>query len=277
MTLAGEEDPDDAFSSVPYEKGCTLLTHFETLVGGPKVMNAFLKAYFAHFKYQCISTDDFRGFFLSFASANGVPAAKLDAIDWDTLLYAPGLPVRPEFDDSLARDVAAAAEAVIAGAAVPASCNSAQWTSTQVIVYLDKLIDAHDGEVTTANAAADPAAARAAVAAKWLAVMERAFEGVVPSVAAMKANPEQNFRYLTLMVRAGPRAGEAAAATAAAAEAFLVSNGRMKFVRPLYRDLFTSAFKPQGEAVFKRVKAQYHSICAKMVQRDLDAATNLWD
>lgn len=28
-------DPDDAFSSVPYEKGFALLYHLETLLGGP--------------------------------------------------------------------------------------------------------------------------------------------------------------------------------------------------------------------------------------------------
>lgn len=28
-------DPDDAFSSVPYEKGHALLWHLETLLGGP--------------------------------------------------------------------------------------------------------------------------------------------------------------------------------------------------------------------------------------------------
>ena len=28
-------DPDDAFSTVPYEKGFTLLFHLETLLGGP--------------------------------------------------------------------------------------------------------------------------------------------------------------------------------------------------------------------------------------------------
>lgn len=30
-----EVDPDDAFSSVPYEKGFALLYHLEELMGGP--------------------------------------------------------------------------------------------------------------------------------------------------------------------------------------------------------------------------------------------------
>lgn len=51
LTSAGEErftklvpdlsgvDPDDAFSSIPYEKGFALLYYLETLLGGPGTKN----------------------------------------------------------------------------------------------------------------------------------------------------------------------------------------------------------------------------------------------
>lgn len=35
-----EVDPDDAFSSVPYEKGFALLYHLEELLGGPGDLRA---------------------------------------------------------------------------------------------------------------------------------------------------------------------------------------------------------------------------------------------
>ena len=35
-------DPDDAFSSVPYEKGFALLYHLETILGGPGRFNTFM-------------------------------------------------------------------------------------------------------------------------------------------------------------------------------------------------------------------------------------------
>lgn len=41
-----EVDPDDAFSSVPYEKGFALLYHLEELVGGPG--NAQILQSFSH-------------------------------------------------------------------------------------------------------------------------------------------------------------------------------------------------------------------------------------
>mgnify|MGYP006162158975 CR=1 FL=1 len=36
-------DPDDAFSSIPYEKGCTFLTYLEFLVGGHEAWMPFVK------------------------------------------------------------------------------------------------------------------------------------------------------------------------------------------------------------------------------------------
>jgi leukotriene-A4 hydrolase len=38
-------DPDDSFSSVPYEKGCAFLTYLEQLLGGPAVFEPYLKAH----------------------------------------------------------------------------------------------------------------------------------------------------------------------------------------------------------------------------------------
>jgi hypothetical protein len=50
-------DPDDAFSSVPYEKGFALLYELEQRVGGTAAMIAYLRAYVDHFQYQAITTE----------------------------------------------------------------------------------------------------------------------------------------------------------------------------------------------------------------------------
>jgi leukotriene-A4 hydrolase len=36
-------DPDDAFSSIPYEKGYIFLYYLQELVGGPSVFEPFIK------------------------------------------------------------------------------------------------------------------------------------------------------------------------------------------------------------------------------------------
>lgn len=51
---------------------------------------------------------------------------------------------------------------------------------------------------------------------------------------------------------------------------FLSEQGRMKFVRPLFNDLYHTF--PRGDfatMLFKELKGRYHSICVKMVERDL--------
>lgn len=77
-------DPDDSFSSVPYEKGFVLLYYLESLVGGPGMVlllycvcyctrlipslefDKYLRAHVEHFKYKTITTKDWKDFFLSY-------------------------------------------------------------------------------------------------------------------------------------------------------------------------------------------------------------------
>ncbi|XP_054715902.1 leukotriene A-4 hydrolase-like [Uloborus diversus] len=94
-------DPDDAFSSVPYEKGHTLLYYLETLLGGPDVFDEFLKAYIDEYKYQSIDTDTWKNYLYKYFSEK---EDILKKIDWNAWLYSPGMPpVKPEYDCSLAQ------------------------------------------------------------------------------------------------------------------------------------------------------------------------------
>jgi len=56
------EDPDEAFSSVPYEKGFSLLLHLEGLVGRD-AFRSFAGAYIDRFKFCCLTSGDFVDFF----------------------------------------------------------------------------------------------------------------------------------------------------------------------------------------------------------------------
>lgn len=54
---------------------------------------------------------------------------------------------------------------------------------------------------------------------------------------------------------------------------FATEQGRMKFTRPLYRDLFNmKAGKDIAVKTFKKHRNTYHPICSKMVARDLGLA-----
>lgn len=94
--LSGE-DPDEAFSRVPYEKGFNFLYHLEGLVGTDK-FEAFAKQYLQQFKFSTVSSGEFKDFFLSkFAS---VPA--IQTLDWDVFFYGRGMPpINVDFSNPL--------------------------------------------------------------------------------------------------------------------------------------------------------------------------------
>ncbi|TSK13240.1 Leukotriene A-4 hydrolase [Bagarius yarrelli] len=59
-------DPDECFSSVPYEKGFALLYHLEELMGGPEVFMGFVKSYIQMFAYSSVTTDDWKNYLYTY-------------------------------------------------------------------------------------------------------------------------------------------------------------------------------------------------------------------
>lgn len=101
-------DPDDAFSTCPYEKGHTFLFYLEKLLGAGKVVwlrtnwsdfsllknyftakfQIFFKSYIDKFKYKSVGTEDFKSYLLSYFQEDSA----ISKIDWDLWLYTCGMP-----------------------------------------------------------------------------------------------------------------------------------------------------------------------------------------
>ncbi|CAJ0763134.1 4704_t:CDS:10 [Entrophospora sp. SA101] len=99
-------DPDDCFSSVPYEKGYNFLYYIQKVVGGSLIFEPYMKAHVKNFIGKSITTQDWKDFLYSYMETNYGPEmkAKLDSIDWNSWLYAPGMPpVKNDFDQTLAK------------------------------------------------------------------------------------------------------------------------------------------------------------------------------
>ena len=60
--LSGGIDPDDCFSSVPYEKGCALLFHLERTCGGHEPFMGFIKATWPRFPAATSTPTNFASF-----------------------------------------------------------------------------------------------------------------------------------------------------------------------------------------------------------------------
>jgi hypothetical protein len=53
-----DQDPDEAFSNIPYDKGRMMLDWLENQFGREK-FDTFVKSYFNHFSFQSITTEEF--------------------------------------------------------------------------------------------------------------------------------------------------------------------------------------------------------------------------
>ncbi|PRT53290.1 Leukotriene A-4 hydrolase [Wickerhamiella sorbophila] len=243
VDLQGNVDPDDAFSTVPYEKGSTFLLYLENLLGRGE-WDKFIPFYFSKFKAKSLDTDMFKETLYEFFASQ---KDKLDAIDWNLWLHTPGLPPKPDFDTSIAEpcfDLAAkyAEAAKSTGDFSWATQKDTEgWKARQVLVFLDSVAEKLEGAKHISSAAEK---------------MNELFNFSTSNNAEIKA------RWFRLAI-----AGKLEQEYQPLAD-WLGTVGRMKFTRPGYRNL-ASVSRQLALDTFAKYKDFYHPICRTMVMKDL--------
>lgn len=240
----GDEDPDDSYSAVAYEKGFTLLLYLERLVGTPE-FEAFFKAYIARFASHTLTSDEFKDFFMDHFKAK---KDVIKQIDWNAWFYKPGTPpVMPELDNTLAMDSQKLASLWLAvdreGKSPPTTNVMTKWSSSQITCFLDDLQVKTEARPLKINT---------------LRAMNNLYR------IASTRNSEILFRYCELAIPAEDTT------ILPVVTRFITTQGRMKFTRPLYRALYKSRMGRQvAVSTFLANKDFYHPICVKMVAQDL--------
>lgn len=201
--------PDDAFSTVPYEKGQTFLRYLETVVGGPDKFVPFLRDYFENFKFKSIETKDFQDYFLKYFDDN----SDIESIDWQTWLYSPGMPpVIPDYDKTFATICDGLVDKFLTwdgSGDLPITENDRKdLTTNQIIYFLQKILEAEAQSIEKLKALSDLFG----------------FDEV--------KNSEIKYRWLRICLKARWEEKVDVVLT------WINVVGRMKFVRPLYRDLY---------------------------------------
>jgi len=240
VDLAGV-DPDDAFSVVPYEKGSTFLWYLEDTVGGADKMEPFLRSYYKEFAYKSIDTDTFKKFFLDYFKDTD----SVKSIDWDTWLMSPGMPIyKPKFDQSLAQ-----ASWDLAG-----RWNS--WDESKECPF--------DGSELNSFSAGQKQ--------EFLTTLTNGQQVSISKLEKMESlyklnesgNVEIQFRWIRLGIKGRWESVVPQALT------LVNSQGRMKFVRPIYRDLY--AWEDKRKVAidnFLQNKKYMMHVSAEMVAKDL--------
>jgi leukotriene-A4 hydrolase len=250
----GDDDPDESYSKVAYEKGFTLLLTLERRVGSEK-FEKFFQAYVQRFASQTLTSEDFKSFFLHHFQGNDA----ITGFDWDAWFYQPGVPPEmPELDQSMARASQQLAEhwmLVDAGTATATTNGSnaiEAWSSAQIVCFLDVLLQ--QASTTTSSGTRKKRALKQSTIQNLNACYH----------FAASQNAEILFRYCQLAIAAED------SSILPIAIRFITTQGRMKYVRPLYRTLYQSKMgRSLAISTFLEHQDFYHPICAKMVASDL--------
>ncbi|KAN0082871.1 hypothetical protein V8E55_008666 [Tylopilus felleus] len=97
------EDPDAAYSRVPYDKGANLILLLERTMGGINGILPYIKDYVKTFMGHSITTTQWKDHLYSFSADQEDKIKALDSIDWNAWFYGEGvtLPVKLEYDLTL--------------------------------------------------------------------------------------------------------------------------------------------------------------------------------
>lgn len=245
-------DPDDSFSTVPYEKGFNMLFHLEQVIGLEK-FNPFIKFYFNEFKYQSLDTYQFLDCLYGFYSNDH---ALLDSIDWELWLFQPGLPPMPKFNSELVDECYnLASKWIKAIQTSPDSLNSAfssddiiKFGSNQNGVFLDTLAS-YEGK--------DGFSWSSPNGQKAIEIMSKLYAKYSTS-----QNAEVVFRWFRLLLT-----GKIESSYQELAD-WVGTVGRMKFVRPSY-SMLNKVDHTLAVETFHKFESFYHPICKAMIKKDI--------
>lgn len=233
-------DPDDAFSSVPYEKGFHFIWSLDRLVGREN-FDKFIPHYFSKWQNKSLDSFEFKDTFLEFFSAPEYASLKdkLSEIDWEGRFFNPGLPPKPEFDTTLVDGCFQLANRWKSKDFSPSASDTSSWTGNQLLVFLNLVQDFQ--EPLTAEQAQNM--------------------GKVYALAGSQ-NVELKAAYYQIAMKAKDTSSYPGVAE------LLGNVGRMKFVRTLFRTL-NKVDRDLAVQTFEKNRDFYHPICRQLVEKDL--------
>lgn len=235
----GGVHPDDAFTQVPYEKGKLFLVFLEERFGR-EAFDQFLRNYFDRFAFQSMTAEKFRSELeanLMRQQPDAISAEEIDA--W---LFGAGLPQNAVIPDA---DVFVFVEEAIAeftkDSTIAPNLDTADWNVQEWLYFLNNLPKP--------------------LSKIQMAELDGAFD----------LTGSSNYEILAVWLEHGIRADYSPSRPRL--REFLVTVGRNKFLRPLYRALVTT---PEGiefaEEMFEAAKPGYHPLSVTVVGEIIENA-----
>ena len=245
----GTNDPDDGFSTVPYEKGYQFLIFIEKLIGNDnfkEVMQRYIKKY----KYKSVDHTAFKEVLEGLIRENykKKQAKKVIAeIKWDKWLYEKGIPTyKNYFSSEYLKDAEKLAEDFINEKEDDSSVlkKFKEWHTNVKLAFLNYLLENKDkiNETIAQNLKKKLNLAEdynAEIKYMWyLLALDKKMDEEIPNI-----------------------------------ENFLQTHGRLKYIRPVYFAWMEKDFS-QAKEFFDQVKYLYHPFGRRIIQEKFDKGNN---
>uniref|UniRef100_A0A8C2DAK9 Leukotriene A4 hydrolase n=1 Tax=Cyprinus carpio TaxID=7962 RepID=A0A8C2DAK9_CYPCA len=237
-----EVDTDEAFSSVPYEKGFALLYHLEELLGGPEVFMGFVKSYIQLFAYGTVTTEEWKNYLFTYFKDK---VDILNKVDWNAWMHTPGMaPVKPKYDTTMADACTALCQRWVKAKEEDLASFTEEdvkkLNSPQLIEFMALLLQEEPLPLSHVKK------------------MQEVYQ-----LNSVK-NAEVRFRWLRICVRAHWEEAVPLALKMA------TEQGRMKFTRPLFKEVYNfSKYSDKALNTFKENRGALHPVTAMLVAKDL--------
>ncbi|MCA0893210.1 M1 family metallopeptidase [Microbulbifer agarilyticus] len=223
-------DPDEVFSNIPYEKGSLFLYELEQKIGREN-FDQFLMDYFNHFAFQSITTEDFVKY-LDQTLLKQYPD-KLDRARIQQWIFEPGIPEgAPQPSSDAFTKLDPIRQQWLNGEIKASDIDTEGWTFHQWKYFLDSMPEK--------------------LSEDQLAELDSTFD------LTQSKNNEIAFSWLMIAVRNQYKPAEPRL------EDFLVTIGRNKFLRPLYRNMMVHGQSDSAKRIFEKAKPGYHPLTVKV-------------
>lgn len=235
----GNLDPDEALSSVAYDKGAWFLQFLEQRVGR-EVFDAFLRGWFDSQAFKSTDTDTFVAYLQAELLARHPEA--VTAQELDEWINKPGIPATAPAPGSRNFAVVDTARIALLGSGnLPVKQITDAWATQEWVHFISGLDKTQPVE--------------------RLAQLDAAYH------LSGTPNGEIAMRWYPLAIRSGY------APALAPAQAFIEKVGRRKLIMPIYAELVkTPAGLEAAKASFARARAGYHPITTASVEAMIAAA-----
>jgi hypothetical protein len=221
-------DPDEVYSSIPYEKGARFVATLESAVGRER-FDRFMRRYMDRFRFTSITTEEFLMFLNT--ELPGV-AQRVDADAW---LHRPGMPAGAPVFRSERLDTLRTLAQGWNGGTRPDQAEAGHWNANELLLYLQHLPRPLDE-----------------FSCRWLDAQ---------FTLTQQGNYEILVEWLTIAGASDyepvfPRIREV-----------LTSVGRMKYLRPLYGALGGHPrTRALAREVFREAASGYHTLSRRVVE-----------